>query len=79
MFDNAAFFAANSIVPDYCVLTTSFTTYLKMPVSSGHMKSIGRIVNKAKTQTIAEAIIYNYQEKEIGRGNGIFVKRKTSV
>ncbi len=76
MLDDAAFFAASSIVPDYFVLTKMFTTYLTRPISSGRMKSVGRVVNKTKGQIAAESIVYDDQEKEIGRGNGIFVRCK---
>jgi len=76
MLDDAAFFAANSIEKDYFVLTVSFTTYLIRPISGGRMKSIGKVVNKTKTQIIAEAIVYDGEGREIGRGNGIFVRSK---
>ena len=79
MLDDAAFFAANSIVPDYFVLTISFTTYLTRPVSSGRMKSIGKVVSRSKSQIIAESVVYNHKGKEVGRGNGIFVKGKLSL
>ena len=76
MLDDAAFFAANSLEPDYFVLTTSFTTYLTRPVSSGRLKSVGKVVNANKSQFIAESIVYDEQGREIGRGNGIFVRSK---
>jgi uncharacterized protein (TIGR00369 family) len=76
MLDDAAFFAANSLEKNYFVLTTSFTTYLTRPISSGTMKAIGRVVNKNSSQFIAEAVVYNSHNKEIGRGNGIFVISK---
>lgn len=76
MLDDAAFFAANSIEKDYFVLTVAFTTYLTRPISKGRMKSIGKVVSKTKTQIIAESIVYDGEDKEIGRGNGIFVRSK---
>ncbi|TKB45925.1 PaaI family thioesterase [Thalassotalea mangrovi] len=76
MLDDAAFFAANSLEPDVFVLTTSFTTYLTRPVSIGTMKAIGNVVNKNRSQFIAEAVVYDEQGREIGRGNGIFVRSK---
>ena len=76
MLDDAAFFAANSLEFDVFVLTVSFTTYLTRPVSSGIMKSIGKVVNSNKSQFIAESVVYNSEGKEIGRGNGIFVRSK---
>ncbi|MDY6950473.1 MAG: PaaI family thioesterase [Thermodesulfobacteriota bacterium] len=76
MLDDAAFFAANSVVLDNFVLTTSFTTYLLRPISSGLMKSIGKVLSRTKTQIIAESIVYNDRGKELGRGSGIFGKSK---
>lgn len=79
MLDDAAFFAANSIIMDTFVLTTSFTTYLTRPITSGTMKSVGRVVNKTKSLIISEAIVYNEQGKEIGRGIGQFVRGKQQL
>lgn len=73
--DDAAFFSANSIVLDVFVLTTAFTTYLTRPVSSGILRSTGRLVNYNKSQFIAEAVLYN-DGKEVGRGNGIYLRSK---
>ena len=74
MLDDAAFFAANSLETEVFVLTTSFTTYITRPVSSGSMRSVGKVVNQNKTQFIAEAVVYDAEGREIGRGNGIFVR-----
>lgn len=76
MLDDAAFFAANSLEDEFFVLTTSFTTYITRPVASGKMKAIGKVVNSNKTQFIAEAVVYDSNDREIGRGNGIFVRGK---
>jgi acyl-coenzyme A thioesterase PaaI-like protein len=61
---------------EFFVLTTSFTTYLTRPVSEGIIKAVGKVVNKNKSQFIAEAVVYNSDGKEIGRGNGTFVRSK---
>lgn len=76
MLDDAAFFAANSLEEEFFVLTTSFTTYITRPVASGKMKAIGKVVNKNSSQFIAEAVVYDAKDREIGRGNGIFVRGK---
>jgi uncharacterized protein (TIGR00369 family) len=76
MLDDAAYFAANSLEPEFFMLTTSFTTYLTRPVSEGRMTSIGKVVNQNRTQIIAEAVVYNAAGQEIGRGNGLFVRSK---
>jgi len=79
LLDDAAFFAANSIETEFFVLTTSFTTYLTRPVSSGKMKAIGKIANQNRSQFIAESIVYDSEGREIGRGNGIFVRSKIKL
>lgn len=76
LLDDAAFFAAQSYEQEVFVLTTSFTTYLTRPVSSGKLKSIGRVVNRNKSQFISESVVYNEQGNEIGRGSGIIVRGK---
>ena len=79
VLDDAAFFAANSLERKVFVLTTSFTTYLTRPISSGTLRSVGRVVNRNKSQFIAEAIAYDSEGREVGRGSGIFVRGKSPL
>lgn len=79
LLDDSAFFAANSLEQTVFVLTTSFTIYLTRPVSSGIIRSIGKVVNQNKTQFIAESVAYDSAGKELGRGNGIFVRGKVPL
>jgi len=74
--DNACFFAANSLVEDVFVLTTSFTTYITRPVSEGIVKSIGRVVNQNRSQFICESVLFDSNDKEIARATGVFVRSK---
>jgi uncharacterized protein (TIGR00369 family) len=76
MLDDAAFFASNSLEPEVFVLTTSFTTYLTRPISAGTLRSVGRVVNRTRSQFVAEAVAYDGEGNEVGRGSGIFVKSK---
>ena len=76
MLDDAAYFAVNSLETKQFVLTSSFTTYLTGPVSSGIIRSRGKVVSRGKSQFIAESVAYDDQENEIARGNGIFVRSK---
>jgi len=79
MLDDAAFFAANSCEPEYFVLTTAFTTYLTRPVSSGTLRSVGRVVSSSRTQFVAESILYDGKGGEVGRGSGIFVRSRMKL
>ena len=79
MLDDAAFFAANSMVRDVFVLTTSFTTYITRPVSSGILRAEGRVLNSNKSQIIAEAVAYDENNREVARGNGVFMRSKIEL
>jgi uncharacterized protein (TIGR00369 family) len=72
--DNAAFFAVNSLVEDVFVLTTSFTTYITRPVKKGVVRARGRVVNRNRTQFIAESVLRDDNDREIARATGIFVR-----
>ncbi len=74
MLDDAAWFAVNSLESEFFVLTSSFTTYLTRPISHGKMTAIGEVVHVNRTQFIAEAVVYDEDEEEIARANGIFVR-----
>jgi len=79
VLDDSAFFAANSFEPELFVLTTSFTTYITRPISSGKMRAVGKVVNKNRSQWIAESVVYDDEGREIARGNGIFVRSKVQL
>lgn len=74
MLDDAAYFAASSLEPEFFVLTASFTIYLIRPVSSGVMRSEGKVVSRTRSQFIAESVAYDGRGRELARGSGIFVK-----
>jgi uncharacterized protein (TIGR00369 family) len=79
MLDDAAYFAANSLEREVFVLTTSFTTYLTRPLSSGTLRSVGKVVSQNRSQFIAEAIAYDSDGNEVGRGSGVFVRGKVPL
>lgn len=74
--DNAAYFAVSSLVEDVFILTTSFTTYITRPVSSGQLIAVGKVVNRGRTQFIAEAVMVDERDREVARANGVFVRSK---
>ncbi len=79
LLDDAAFFAANSVVEDYFVLTTSFNVNLIRPVSSGQVKAIGKLKYRSKNLLVAEATLWNEEGKEVAFGTGNFYKSKTAL
>lgn len=79
VLDDAAWFAVNSLVTDVFVLTTTFTTYLTRPVTAGTLTSIGEVITEGRTQWLAQAIVYDDEDREVGRGSGTFVKSRSPL
>lgn len=79
LLDDAAYFAANSVVKDYFLVTTSFHIHLLRPVSSGIIRSRGTLRFRSPQLFIADAVILNAQGKEIAFGTGHFAKSKINL
>ena len=76
MLDDAAFFAVNSVVPDLFVYTVSINTQLLRPVSKGVIRSVGEIRFRSGNLIIADSILYDERNKEVGRASGNFMKSR---
>ena len=74
LLDDAAYFAVQSTIQDFFILTTNFNIQLLRPVKSGTIKSIGTVTFKSKNLYIANAIIYDEKNREVARGSGTFMK-----
>ena len=79
MLDDAAFFAVNSIVEDVFVYTVSFNVQLLRPVSIGIIKSIGELKFKSSNLFIADSVLFDENDKLVGRGSGNFMKSKIEL
>jgi uncharacterized protein (TIGR00369 family) len=79
LLDDAAFFAANSVVEDVFVLTSSFNLNLIRPANKGKLRSVGKLRSKTKNLLIAEATIFNEEGKEIAFGIGNFMRSKVAL
>ncbi|WP_237561224.1 PaaI family thioesterase [Halococcus sediminicola] len=77
--DDAAFFAANSLVEGVFVLTTNFNLHLERPVSEGTIHAEGRVVNDNPNQLIAEAVARDDAGNELARGSGTFQKSSAEL
>jgi acyl-coenzyme A thioesterase PaaI-like protein len=71
--DDAAFFAVNSVVQDYFVLTVSFNIYIYKPVSSGVLRAEGRLVSGTSRHFVGESFL-TVDDQEVARGSGTFLK-----
>jgi uncharacterized protein (TIGR00369 family) len=74
LLDDAAFFAANSLVDDLFLVTVSFNLYFMRPVSAGLMRAVGRVLYHSQRVLIAEAELSDATGREIARGSGTFMR-----
>jgi len=74
LLDDASFFSVQSLVEDVFVLTTTFNIHMLRPVSSGIIRSEGKVIFKSKNLFVAESKLYNADGKLLGTGSGEFVR-----
>lgn len=76
MLDDAAFYAANSMVTDNFVLTTQFSLLLTRPVGAGPLCALGKWVSGRRRVVLAEARLVNEAGEEVARGQGTFMRSR---
>ena len=74
MLDDAAFYAANTMVSDRFLLTTSFNLHFTKPVREGEVVAEGRWVSGRRRVLVAESRLVDAEGDEIGRGTGTFMR-----
>src|SRR5687768_8155948 len=74
MLDDAAFYAANSLVTDRFLLTTAFNLHFTKPIRSGEVVAEGHWISGRRRVFIAEAHLIDAEGDEIGRGTGTFMR-----
>ena len=79
MLDDAAFYAANTLVTDRFLLTTSFNLHFSRPVREGRVVAEGRWVSGRRRVLVAEARLVDGEGEEIGRGTGTFMRSRIAL
>ncbi len=74
MLDDAAFYAANTLVTDRFLLTTSFNLHFTKPVREGKVIAEGHWVSGKRRVFVAESRLIDEEGDEIGRGTGTFMR-----
>jgi len=76
LLDDAAFFAANSVVGDAWVLTASLHVELLRPVVGGTLRAEGRVVKAGRTLLFAESSLFDGEGILLARGTGTFARSR---
>ena len=79
MLDDAAFYAANTLVTDRFLLTTSFNLHFTKPVREGDVVAEGRWISGRRRVLVAEARLVDAEGEEIGRGTGTFMRSRIAL
>ena len=76
MLDDAAFFAANSMVEDVFVFTAGFEIKFLRPIASGKLIAKGEMCDNFGNKFEARAKLFDQEGELIATGKGVFVKSK---
>jgi uncharacterized protein (TIGR00369 family) len=73
LLDDAAFFAANSLVLETMVLTASFNVHFTRAVAEGRIRATGDVVHRTRKTFIADSVAVDSEGRQVARGSGNFV------
>lgn len=76
MLDDAAFYAANSLVSDRFLLTTAFNLLFTRPLSAGPVVAEGRWISGTRRVLVADARLIGPDGEEAARGTGTFMRSR---
>jgi uncharacterized protein (TIGR00369 family) len=76
MLDDAAFYAANSLVTDRFLLTTAFNLLFTKPLTRGPVVAEGRWVSGQRRVFVADARLIGPDGEEAARGTGTFMRSR---
>ena len=74
MLDDAAFYAANSLVNDRFLLTTAFNLLFTRPLRGGPVIAEGRWISGRRRVYVADARLIDADGEEAARGTGTFMR-----
>lgn len=79
MLDDAAFYAANSLVTDRFLLTTAFNLLFTRPLKAGPVVAEGRWISGQRRVFVADSRLIDAQGEEAARGTGTFMRSRIAL
>ncbi len=79
LLDDAAYFACQSVVTDFFLVTSNFNVNLLRPITKCKVKAIGKIIMDGNKILTASAELFDEKGRIVGSGSGQFVKSKLSL
>ncbi|MEO6091500.1 MAG: PaaI family thioesterase [Novosphingobium sp.] len=79
MLDDAAFYAANTLITDRFLLTTAFNLHFSKPVREGRIVAEGLWISGRRRVLVAESRLLDAEGEEVGRGTGTFMRSRIAL
>jgi uncharacterized protein (TIGR00369 family) len=79
MLDDAAFYAANTMITDRFLLTSAFNLHLTKPLKAGTAIAEGRWIGGRRRVLVAESRLIDADGEEAARGTGTFVRSRIAL
>ncbi|MBW4330732.1 PaaI family thioesterase [Stakelama sp. CBK3Z-3] len=79
MLDDAAFYAANSLITDRFLLTTAFNLLLTRPLPAGPVVAEGRWISGQRRVLVADSRLIDSNGEEAARGTGTFMRSRIAL
>lgn len=79
LLDDACYFACQSKVKDFFLVTSNFNIHLLRPIYDGVITARGKIDFQSQNLFTASAELINEKGKLVGSGTGQFMKSKVSL
>lgn len=74
LLDDAAYFAASSLVEDEFLFTASFQVNLLRPVTGGSLRAEGWVEKSGRSVIIAQSVLYDERNRKVAIGQGQLMK-----
>jgi uncharacterized protein (TIGR00369 family) len=74
LLDDAAFFAASSVVEDVFIVTASFSIQFLRRVEDGTLTATGTLAKRSSSIIFADSVLLDERGREIAKGNGVFAR-----
>jgi uncharacterized protein (TIGR00369 family) len=79
VLDDAAYFACQTVILDFFIVTTNFNVNLLRPITAGKIHAIGEVDFTSANLFTASSKLYDEKGRLCGTGQGQFVKSRVSL
>ena len=79
LLDDSAYFACQTEVTDFFIVTTSFNIQLLRPITSGIIKAVGEVDFVSKQMMTASSKLFDQKGRLVGTGQGQFLKSSLPI